>query len=269
MISGLLAAESLTTIEVIDAQGKRHAILREDIEELMASRKSAMPEGFEQSINDEGFVNLLEYLTEHEQFIPLGLEKVANTVSTHGMFSRRDNKHERLILPKWGTISFNGIPFSLIDPQGTTVNNIVMLNGPNGPFAPQMPKSVSIRSRTSVKGIHMLSGVAGWASQKPIQGRACLIVRLKYADGETEEHSLVDGQHFADYIGMFDVPKSQLAFEASDGGQLRYLSIRPKRDEVIETVELVKPDHHTAPLVVAMTLEVPKSHVDAEVHEDD
>ena len=90
VISGLLAAESLTTIEVIDAQGKRHAILREDIEELMASRKSAMPEGFEQSINDEGFVNLLEYLTEHEQFIPLGLEKVANTVSTHGMFSRRE-----------------------------------------------------------------------------------------------------------------------------------------------------------------------------------
>ena len=86
---------------------------------------------------------------------------------------------------------------------------------------------------------------------------------------ETEEHSLVDGQHFADYIGMFDVPKSQLAFEAADGGQVRYLSIRPKRDEVIETIELVKPDHHTAPLVVAMTLEVPGSHVDAEGHEDD
>ena len=269
VISGLLAAESLTTIEVIDAQGKRHTILREDIEELMASRKSAMPEGFEQSINDEGFVNLLEYLTEHEQFIPLGLEKVANTVSTHGMFSRRDNKHERLILPKWGTISFNGIPFSLIDPQGTTVNNVVMLNGPHGPFAPQMPKSISIRSRTSVKGIHMLSGVAGWASQKPSQGKACLIVRLKYADGKTEEHPLIDGQHFADYIGTFDVPKSQLAFKAADGGQLRYLSIHPKRDKVIETIELVKPDHHTAPLVAAMTLEVPRSHVDAETHEDD
>jgi hypothetical protein len=40
-------------------------------------------------------------------------------------------------------------------------------------------------------------------------------------------------------------------------GRLRYLSIRPKRDDVIETIELVKPDHHTAPLVVAMTLEVP------------
>jgi hypothetical protein len=37
--------------------------------------------------------------------------------------------------------------------------------------------------------------------------------------GKTEEHSLIDGQHFADYIGMFDVPKSQLAFEAADGGQ--------------------------------------------------
>ena len=85
----------------------------------------------------------------------------------------------------------------------------------------------------------MLSGVAGWASQKPNQGKACLIVRLKYADGKTEEHPLIDGQHFADYIGTFDVPKSQLAFKAADGGQLRYLSIRSKRDEVIETIELV------------------------------
>ena len=65
------------------------------------------------------------------------------------------------------------------------------------------------------------------------------------------------------------MPKSQLAFKAADGGQLRYLSIHPKRDEVIETIELVKPDHHTAPLVAAMTLEVPRLHVDAETHEDD
>ena len=57
--------------------------------------------------------------------------------------------------------------------------------------------------------------------------------------------------------------------KAADGGQLRYLLIRPKRDEVIETIELVKPDHHTAPLVVAMTLEVPGLHVDAKTHEAD
>ena len=54
----------------------------------------------------------------------------------------------------------------------------------------------------------------------------------------------------------------------ADGGQVRYLSIRPTRDEVLETIELVTPDHHTAPLIVAMTLEVPGSHVDGEVHED-
>ena len=64
-------------------------------------------------------------------------------------------------------------------------------------------------------------------------------------------------------------PNHRLAFKAADGGQLRYLSIHPKRDEVIETIELVKPDHHTAPLVVAMTLEVPGSHVDAKTHEAD
>ncbi|MDZ4851085.1 MAG: PVC-type heme-binding CxxCH protein [Pirellulaceae bacterium] len=260
IVSGLLSAESLTSIEMVDAQGKRHTILREDIEELRPSAKSAMPEGFEQSIDDAALINLLEYVTQKEPFISLGLESVANVITTQGMFQNRDNARERLVFSDWGVQTFEGIPFTLIDPRGTSVKNAVMLYGPTGTFAPQMPKSVAVRCRTSAKAIHLLGGVAGWASKKPASGGVSMIVRLKYADGQTEDHPLIDGQHIADYIGKFDVPKSKFAFAMQDGGQLRTLQLKPKREVVIDAIELVKPDHKTAPVVMAITIEPGGSH---------
>ena len=50
VLNGLLAAETKTTVELVDAEGKRHSLLREDIEELVASPKSLMPEGFEKQV---------------------------------------------------------------------------------------------------------------------------------------------------------------------------------------------------------------------------
>ena len=38
-----------------------------------------------------------------------------------------------------------------------------------------------------------------------------MIVRLHYADGETENHELKNGVHFADYIRRVDVPAVHLA----------------------------------------------------------
>jgi putative heme-binding domain-containing protein len=47
VLTGLLASESKTTIELFDAEGKKQTILRQDIEELVATNKSLMPDGFE------------------------------------------------------------------------------------------------------------------------------------------------------------------------------------------------------------------------------
>jgi uncharacterized protein len=257
VISGLLSGESLTTLEMVDSQGKRHTILREDIDQLKPSTNSAMPEGFEQSIDDAGLVNLLEYLTQIERYVPLGLESVVNTSSAKGMFYNANSNQERLMLSQWGTQKFNEVPFSLLDPKSGEVNNVVMLHGPEGPMAPQRPKSVNIRCRAPAKTIHVLGGVAGWAAQKPGSGGVSMIVRLNYADGSPEDHPLVDGQHIADYIGDFEVPQSKLAFRTLDGGQIRYLSIEPKRSDRIESIDLIKPDHRTAPVIMAITIEIP------------
>ncbi len=270
VVSGLLSGETLTSIEMVDAKGKRQTILREDIEQLNASKNSAMPEGIEESINDDGLVDLLEYLTQSDRFIPLGLESVANVVTIEGMFVNRNDPRERLALQNYGRQIVHNVPFDLIEPLSQASNvavkkNAVMLHGPLGNFAPKMPKMITVRCKTAAAKLHFLGGVAGWASKKPANGSVSMIVRLHYADAATEDHPLIDGQHIADYIGVFEVPQSQLAFKTIDGGQIRYLAIKPKRPEIIDSIEFVKPDGHTAPIVFAITAEQPSPKIDSTI----
>jgi hypothetical protein len=81
-----------------------------------------------------------------------------------------------------------------------------------------------------------------------------MIVRLHYADGKTEDHPLLNGVQMADYIREVDVPESKLAFRLRSQ-QIRYLSIRPQRIDKIATIEFVKGDDDTAPVVTAVTVE--------------
>ena len=83
-----------------------------------------------------------------------------------------------------------------------------------------------------------------------------MIVRLVYADGQKEDHPLVNGEHIADYIRRVDVPQSEFAFDLA-GRQLRSLRIEPKRSEPLAAIEFVKGDDGTAPIVMAVTAEMP------------
>ena len=50
------------------------------------------------------------------------------------------------------------------------------------------------------------------------------------------------------------VPKSEFAF-AMRSQQMRYLAIQPKRADTIESIEFVKGEDRSAPLVLAVTVE--------------
>jgi putative heme-binding domain-containing protein len=63
ILNGLLAAETKTAIELIDAEGETHVLQRVDIEELTASKKSLMPDGFEKQLGTAGLADVLEFLT--------------------------------------------------------------------------------------------------------------------------------------------------------------------------------------------------------------
>ncbi|MDB5351799.1 MAG: putative rane-bound dehydrogenase [Planctomycetota bacterium] len=254
VLNGLLASETKTSVELLDAEGKKQVILREDIDELAASKKSVMPEGFEKQVPPESIADLLQFLTQRGKYLPLDLRKAATVVTTKGMFFEPDGDLERMIFSDWSPKTFEGVPFALVDPQGDRVPNAVLLNGPNGKIPPKMPKSVSLPCNSSAKAIHFLSGVSGWGYPVGQEGTVSMIVRLHYADGKTEDHPLRNGIHFADYIRVVEVPESKLAFKLR-GQQLRYLSIAPKRKDVIESVELIKGRDQSAPIVMAITVE--------------
>jgi hypothetical protein len=84
-----------------------------------------------------------------------------------------------------------------------------------------------------------------------------MTVRIHYADGKTEDHALVNGEHFADYISRNDVAGSKFAFRLQDNKQVRYIKVEPKRPDKVEKVEFVKGPDNTAPVVMAVTVEFP------------
>ena len=255
VLNGLLASENKAAVELLDAEGKTHVVLRDDIDALVASRKSVMPEGFEKQIPAKRIADLLEFLARRGKYLPLDMAKAATVVTTRGMFYDHENKGERLVFDDWSPKTFEGIPFLLVDPRGDRVPNAIMLYGPTGTYPPKMPKSVRLACNAPAKAIHLLSGISGWGALDDKAARTVtMIVRLHYADGSTEDHPLKNGVHFADYIRVVDVPGSKLAFKLREQ-QLRYLAVHPKRFDKIDTIEFLKGDDATAPVVMAATVE--------------
>ena len=255
IFNGLLASETKTSVEIIDAEAKKHVIQREDIETLQASTKSLMPEGFEKQIKQkQELIDLLEFLAQKGKYLPLALDKAATVISTKGMFFDENATGERLVFADWTPKTFEGVPFQLVDPQGDKVRNAILLYGPQGKIPPTMPKTVTVSCNTAAKAIHLLSGVSGWGYPYSQDKTVSLIVRLHYDDGSKEDHELKNGEHFADYIRRVDVPNSKFAFGLR-GKQIRYLAVTPKSEKSIKEIEFVKGPDGSAPVIMAVTVE--------------
>src|SRR5262249_8729472 len=80
VLTGLLAAETQTAVELLDSEAKRHVVLREDIDTLIASKQSLMPEGFEK-LGADDLVALLDFLSVRDRCFALPLSKVATITS--------------------------------------------------------------------------------------------------------------------------------------------------------------------------------------------
>jgi hypothetical protein len=102
--------------------------------------------------------------------------------------------------------------------------------------------------------IHFLSGVGGWSFPASRRGSTSMIVRITYADDTKEDHELINGEHFADYISRVDVPQSEFAFDLG-GRQMRYFAVKPKESKALKNISLIKGRDASAPVVMAMTLQ--------------
>jgi putative membrane-bound dehydrogenase-like protein len=254
ILNGLLASETKTSIDLLDAEGKKQTILRDDIEELASSKKSLMPEGFEKTVPVESLADLLQFLAQKGKYLPLDLRKVATVTTTKPLVSESGPNPSRLVFEDWGPKVVDGVPFALVDPQGDRVPNAVMLQGGFGAIPTQMPKEVSLPVNATAKAIHLLSGVSIFGFPAGREGSVSMIVRITYEDGSTEEHKLKNGVHFAAVNGGKDVPGSKLAYKLG-GQQVRYLTVVPKKKEAIARIDLVNGGDRSAPIVLAATVE--------------
>jgi putative membrane-bound dehydrogenase-like protein len=254
VLNGMLASETKTSVELIDAQAKRHVLLREDIDSIKASTKSLMPEGFEKSMNVKEMTDLLEFLTKKGKYLPIPLDKAATIVSTKGMFNAENATIERLVFSDWKPKLVGEVPFVLIDPAGDKVPNVIQLHSTSGEVARRMPKSAIATVNSPANAVHILGGVSGWGYPLGEKGSVSMKVRLHYDDAKTEDHDLINGEHLADYIRRVDVPGSKFAFNLN-GRQVRFLTVTPKRENIIKQIEFVKGSDATAPVVVAVTIE--------------
>lgn len=194
--------------------------------------------------------------TDATSYRTIDLSPGANTLTTEGMFNSNTNPTETMAFQDWGSKVFENVPFQLISP-GPNKPNAIMLHGTSGMQAPKKARQVSIPVKSSAQVIHLLSGVAGYGHPMTSDPVTALVVRLRYDDGQTEEHRFINGRHFADYIRRNDVPDSVFAFDLN-GKQLRYLWLNPKRSNTIDRVEFIKEgDNAVAPIILAMTVQVP------------
>jgi hypothetical protein len=204
------------------------------------------------------------------QYLLLPFEKVATACTSERLFSA--NNSQMIDFEEWGPKNFNQIPFFVVDPANGT-KNIILLNGSQGQVPPSMPKRVDLPVNVRVKAFHVLGGVAGWgwpyapdangATRGAPEGAVSVIARVRYTDGTYEDHEWKNGEHQCDYgIGnnadkFATMTGSILAFELKGNRQVRYLTVRPFRTDVVKEIEFLKgpDDDWTAPMIVAVTVE--------------
>lgn len=62
ILTGLIASENDNSLELLRAENARDSIFRRDIEEIISSEKSLMPEGMEQKLSKQDVADLVAYL---------------------------------------------------------------------------------------------------------------------------------------------------------------------------------------------------------------
>ena len=62
IVTGILAAETASSITLLAADGKQEVILRNEIDELQSTGKSLMPDGLEKELSPQDVADIIEYL---------------------------------------------------------------------------------------------------------------------------------------------------------------------------------------------------------------
>ena len=67
LMSGVKIKDDVKTLTIGDNRGQVHSINKADIEEIRIQPRSTMPDGLEERLTDQEFIDLLEYLLSQKK----------------------------------------------------------------------------------------------------------------------------------------------------------------------------------------------------------
>ncbi len=225
--------------------------------------RSLMPEGLE-ALGGEILRDILAYMAGDAagKYRVIDVAKSATADGRRGLFISQEAAGETVKLRRFGDIEVEGVPFYLTDPAKAIGgrNLIVLKGGSGGNFARSLPNSVEVSVGVAAQRLHLLSGVGGWAwpfGGDQARGRPAMRLTIQYADGSKETFNFRNGVEFVDYIGDTDVRGSKRARGLTNGGQIRVMTLVPAKADVITSLTFETSDNVVAPVVAAITVELP------------
>jgi putative membrane-bound dehydrogenase-like protein len=260
VLAGVIAQENTASVQLRNQAGA-FEIPKDQIATRENTHRSLMPEGFE-ALGAENLRDLMAFLNASEtRFRILNLTDAYTADTRRGLFGSESNTKDTIYTKKFGTVTAEGVPFTLMDPlksvSGSSV--IVLKGGPDAKdFSKTFPQRVEVPVNIEARKLHLLGGVGGWAwpfggaenKDKPV-----MKVIATYADGQTEDFVLKNGVEFVDYVGTAEVPGSKLAKDLVTRGQLRIITLELKKKGAITKLTLESTDSVVAPVIVAITAE--------------
>ena len=192
-------------------------------------------------------------------FLPVDISEAVNvnTRSGKALFTKPDASGERLDIEKTGEVNVNGVMFRIIAPAGNDGRNVlIMRGGPRDSLASGYPENVRVKIGRPALAVHVLGGVGGWAYPFTREHKLAAIMRIHYKDGTLEDWRWVDGEELTNCNSRDNVAGSKKA-EGLGNVHLRTMRSSTKRDVAIESIEIIDTGSEIAPIIAAITLEIP------------
>ena len=257
--SGVLARENPTSLLLKSLAGQEEIKIA-DIKTRVNTGRSLMPEGFE-ALGGEPLRDILAYICGADalKFRLVDLKTAFTADTRQGLYASQAATIDTLPFKKFGNVTVEGVPFTILDPaKSPTGNNVVILKGgANGSFAKSLPARVEARlGGFKANRLHFLGGVTGWGFRGEGEPSPVMKATVVYADGQNEELVFQNGVEFADYGPRVEVPGSKYA-DVVSAHQVRFFSKQLKRTAPIDKLVLESfGSGDAAPTTVAITAEL-------------
>jgi len=255
---GVIASENAASLTLRSQTGDLE-IKKDDIATRENTNRSLMPEGLD-ALGPEALRDILAFICAGDQkFRIVDLKNSYTADGRRGLFAKEEETRDSVFPIKYGTVTAEGIPFSLTDPaRSATGTSLVVLKGGRGNnVAQSYPQQVDIPLHVTAKRLHLLSGIAGWGWPSIKDAIPAMKVTVLHEDGQSEVTELINGSHFADYNRVIEVPGSKLVEGVVSKGQLRLISLEVKKPGPISKVTLESYNNGVTPVVVSMTADIP------------